>query len=237
MENNVLLRCCGNCQWSMTKEAIDELIDEGMYNEEEANIPMPGDCCLGRDISQNFICDSHAYREDVLEIKCFYEDKYKGPGYFITKEYKGHITKFIKIYRNSNGEEYSYSICAFTQKPIILDDTHSLELTLSKYENEELYYALLPFVQSLGDKIIWGNNKSFIAVDSYGDRICLTFTGFKNKNQTNSNYIDITIDSKENPQIHKLISDILYRNLAVITKNQANSKTTAKVRKLSNQYK
>ena len=118
MEDVILKRCCGNCEWSISPECEEEIMKENHYEEDDPTRPRAGDCCLGIEHNGCFACEHHEYISGGLETYVFYDDNDKLPGYYVVSEYYDHIIKYLKLYRTGVYGNYSYGIKAYEITPI-----------------------------------------------------------------------------------------------------------------------
>lgn len=224
MNNVILKRCCGNCEWSISPECEEEIMKENHYEEDDPNRPRAGDCCLGRERDENYFCDSHEYISGSLETYTFYEDKYLGHGYFVVSLYDDNVIKFLKLYRTGTYGNYNYGIRVYEYDPIKSELCTGITYEIGKSDNESLYKAITIFANVLGDNVVWDIDKiNFMSSNVYEYSTSLYFTGRKD-----SEFIDIRIDNKDE-KIYKLV-EYLYRNMAVVTRNMADNEMYKKVR-------
>lgn len=223
----ILKRCCGNCEWSISSENEEEIMEENHYEKDDPTRPRAGDCCIGREHNGNYVCDSHEYIANCLQTYTFFEDKYLGPGYFVVSLYDDNVIKFLKLYRTGSYYDYNYGIMVYEQDPIKKELRTGITFEINKIDSEVLYKAITIFANALGDDVIWSTDKkNFMSANVYKYSTCLYFTGSKD-----SKVIDIKIDNK-NDKIYKIIEH-LYRNMAVTTMNQSNDEVYGKVRKIT----
>ena len=61
------MKCCSNCEWSISPELEDEIKEEQRYDENDPNRPHAGDCVIGMKPNKNYYCDSHQYIQGMEE--------------------------------------------------------------------------------------------------------------------------------------------------------------------------
>ncbi|MBE6153030.1 MAG: hypothetical protein E7166_02215 [Firmicutes bacterium] len=61
------MKCCSNCEWSISPELEDEIKEEQRYDENDLNRPHAGDCVIGMKPNKNYYCDSHQYIQGMEE--------------------------------------------------------------------------------------------------------------------------------------------------------------------------
>ena len=76
MEKVVVGRCCGNCEWSISPENEHDIMIENSYDEDDPTRPKAGDCCLGIEHNEDYICEHHEYLSGGLETYTFYDIKF-----------------------------------------------------------------------------------------------------------------------------------------------------------------
>lgn len=72
--NNPYSKCCANCEWCITEYDEEEILNSHMYEENDPNRPVSGNCSLGNIPNSNYYCDEHsliheeAYFEETKEL-------------------------------------------------------------------------------------------------------------------------------------------------------------------------
>jgi len=61
------MKCCSNCEWSISPELEDEIKEEQRYDENDPNRPHAGDCVIGMQHDKNYYCSSHQYIQGMEE--------------------------------------------------------------------------------------------------------------------------------------------------------------------------
>lgn len=63
------MRCCGNCEWSISPILEDDLRRDyhGEDYDLDLNTPKAGDCCLSKEHNKDYYCPSHEYDESSDE--------------------------------------------------------------------------------------------------------------------------------------------------------------------------
>ena len=227
MKNIIVGRCCGNCEWSISPENEHDIMIENSYDEDDPTRPKAGDCCLGMEHNEDYVCKHHEYLSGGLETYTFFDNKDKEPGYFVVDTYYDHVLKYFKLYRKGEYGNYSYGIRVYDLYPV-RDIVNGVSFEISKYNNELLYKAITIFSKALDKNVMWDiDKKNFITTNVYEDCTCLYFTG-----SNDNNVIDIKIDRDINDRNYKLISH-LFRNMAVVTSNKKNDLISKKIRKIN----
>lgn len=227
MAKNVLDRCCGNCDWSISPDNEEDIMNENDYEEDDPTRPRAGDCCLGINHNGSYVCPHHEYIAEVLDVYAYYDNKYLGQGFFIVLEYNENIVRFLKLYRTAAYGNYDYGIRAFESDTIEPELSKGITYEINKLNNEALYNTITIFAKELSDNIIWDiNKKNFMTANVYEATTCLLFTGSKD-----SNFIDIRINSSTDDRIYRLI-EALFRNMAAFTSNLVNYEVNRKIKKL-----
>ena len=107
------MRCCANCEWSISPELEDEIMEEQGYEEEDINRPKAGDCVLGMQHNDNFVCSEHLYSAGPLSTDIMYDEQYMGSGYLIITSYYDELVRFMKISGLGNHNFPVFKIRAF----------------------------------------------------------------------------------------------------------------------------
>lgn len=63
------MKCCANCEWSISPELEDEIMEEQGYKENDPNRPHAGDCVIGMKHDENYYCKSHQYIDGMEEYE------------------------------------------------------------------------------------------------------------------------------------------------------------------------
>jgi len=50
------MKCCANCEWSISPELEEESLEEQGYQEDDINRPHAGDCVIGMEHDKNYYC-------------------------------------------------------------------------------------------------------------------------------------------------------------------------------------
>jgi len=61
------MKCCANCEWSISPELEEEILEEQGYQEDDINRPHAGDCVIGMEHDENYYCSSHQYLQGIEE--------------------------------------------------------------------------------------------------------------------------------------------------------------------------
>ncbi len=61
------MKCCANCEWSISPELEEEIMEEQRYEEDDPNRPRAGDCVIGLKHDENYYCSSHQYIQGYEE--------------------------------------------------------------------------------------------------------------------------------------------------------------------------
>lgn len=97
------MRCCSNCEWSISPMLEKDIMEEQGYDENDLNRPHAGDCAIGSDHDGKFVCSSHLYCDGTEETILMYDEKYMGTGYLIINNINDELDKFIKISTYGDG--------------------------------------------------------------------------------------------------------------------------------------
>lgn len=65
------MKCCANCEWSISPELEDEIMEEQRYKEADPNRPHAGDCVILMNPDNNYYCESHQYIQGYEEFDNF----------------------------------------------------------------------------------------------------------------------------------------------------------------------
>lgn len=146
-------RCCANCVWSIYPEE-EEIMEEQVYDAEDSNRPIVGNCSLDMEHNNDYVCTLHDYKDGLENIHVLYDEEYFGKGYLIIHEADGEIIRFIKIYEiNEMGvsnlyikgyEKGTYNNGNKSKK--------SIEIVAYELENNELYECLKKLALQLNDR-------------------------------------------------------------------------------------
>lgn len=155
------MKCCGNCEWSISPETEREILEEQCYDEDDVNRPRAGDCCIGMQHNGNYYCDSHLYIEGTEEYTNFviYDEEYLGKGYIIVTKLDDEIVKFVKISIYSENGFPFFSIRGYEMKSSDSPNEEFRKINITVKQNELLYELLHNFGKKL-------NNKKIYSIDS-----------------------------------------------------------------------
>ena len=142
------MRCCSNCEWSLSSLCEEEMMIEDC-DVEEQTVSEIGNCLLSIDHNGSYVCREHDYIENGISNYLLYDDTYLGPGYFIVTEYYGEIVKFIKLYQTSDGFP-SFAIRGYD---FDLRDRIYINFSLTKdnTNNDKLLEAVNSFIVRIGN--------------------------------------------------------------------------------------
>lgn len=155
------MKCCGNCEWSISPEIEKEILEEQCYDEDDVNRPHAGDCCIGMQHNESYYCDSHLYIEGTEEYEniVIYDEEYFGQGYIIVTKLDDEIVKFVKISSCSENGFSFFSIRGYETKSSDSPNEEFRKINISVKQNELLYELLYNFGKKL-------NNQKIYSIDS-----------------------------------------------------------------------
>lgn len=233
MDNVILDRCCGNCEWSITLDDDKSMIEDAGYDSNESNVPALGDCCLGIDHNGTYLCNNHQYMSDKLKMYAFYDNRDFGQGYYVICKYYESIIKCFKIYRTGKYGNYEYGFIAYDVDSTTSNNTMDIIFNLQVVD-DGLSNVLCDFVNSLGNDLIRSyddEDKEFISTDIYDNYLSIHFHKNIEGKENFNNYINVKIKQNANSKIFNIVEQ-LYRDLAAITSNMKDEVSVKKVRKI-----
>ena len=237
------MKCCGNCEWSISPCDEEQIMEEQCYDEDDLARPRAGDCCLNVEHNGRFVCDNHKYLNDGLETYVLYDDKYMGCGYFIIYQYNGEIIKFLKIYKTECFGFPSYSIRGYeadcTDKEYLLEDKkfREIEFEVSNFSSQlELFEVIKNLANRLNNDRIYTINyehgmNNFCA-EVYKDTAFLILAKDIWKVKMPSDFIDVQLGDYLTCDKYEEVS-LLFNDLAEISSGIAKEDTIKKILKIS----
>lgn len=217
------MRCCGNCEWSVSSLCEEEMIIEYDYELDEQTIPKMGDCLLSIDHNGNYVCREHNYIENGIRNYFLYDDSYLGPGYFIITEYYGEIVKFIKLYQTGN-EFPSFAVRGYE---LYHDGRENIQIDINESNtiNKELVAIISDFVNKINSGTLV-KNKLKILENEDGISIILK------RDESLKDYANVFLGNYDSCRYYKEIS-LLFRNLAWESYNRTDENVVKKILKIS----
>ena len=69
------MKCCANCEWCISPDLEEEIMQEQGYTQDDPNKPYAGECSIGMQHNGNYYCSSHTYLDGMEEeikkkLKC-----------------------------------------------------------------------------------------------------------------------------------------------------------------------
>jgi len=221
-------RCCGNCEWSVSPELEEQIMEEQSYDENDPNRPRAGDCCIGQEHNDEFFCSHHIYVSGMEEYKnyVFYDDEYMGPGYLIVSKIDGEVDRFMKIGINSNVGFPNFFIRAYARgcKDTPADKFRSIFIDIKK--GEPLYDLVYNLGRALGEEIFsndpvcQGKNHFQVACDIDGVSLCATKDVYGVKSSTD--FVDVSIGDEYTCEKYPQFLEF-YNNLSTISMGKISS--------------
>lgn len=233
MNEYVVNRCCGNCEWCISPENEKDIMIENHYDEDDLTRPRAGDCCLGCEHDNNYFCNNHSYISSGLNTYAFYDEKDLGPGYYVVSEYYDNIIRYFKLYRTGEYNNYNYGIRVYEINPITNDDILGISFDIEKADNQLLYKLFSIFAKALGDNVIINYDcNNYISTCDYNNGVQIKFSKVMNGKDLDNNYIDIVFECNREDRSYRLIEH-LFRNLAAVTMNKKENIYIKKIRSIS----
>ena len=212
-------RCCGNCEWSISPELEEQIMEEQSYDENDPNRPRAGDCCIGQEHNDGFFCSHHIYVSGMEEYKNYvlYDDEYMGPGYLIVSKIDG---------INSNVGFPGFFIRAYARgcKDNPNDKFRSIFIDIKK--GEPLYDVVYKFGVSLArivfstENATQGKNHFEVVFDTEGVSLCATKDVYGVKSSTD--FVDISIGDEYTCEKYPQFLEF-YNNLSTISVGKTSS--------------
>jgi hypothetical protein len=156
------MKSCANCEWSISPELEEAIMEEQRYKEDDPDRPHAGDCCLGMDHGKNYICDAHTFICGMEEYEnyVFYDDQYLGPGYIIISKLDEEIVRFMKISSYGEGGMPTFLIRGFEKDSIDKDDDILRKIYFSIQKNDPLYDLISELSRTTVSKRIYSIDSS-----------------------------------------------------------------------------
>lgn len=152
------MKCCANCEWSISPQLEDAILEEQSYDEDDPNRPHAGDCCIGMKPDKNYCCPEHLYIDGMEEYETtvLYDEKYYGKGYLIVTTLDDEVIKFIKI--SSSGEKGLpvFAIRGYEKNSVDNPNDEYRKINLTVEDDNSLYNVIYRLSHSLHGKIIYG---------------------------------------------------------------------------------
>ena len=231
------MKCCANCEWSISPECEDEIIREQHYSEEDLNRPKAGDRVWGYSHNGKFVCDNHKYIEVGIETYVLYDDKYLGEGYFIISEYYNQIIKFIKIYKTNYFGLPSYSIRGYEVDSVDTDDRNFREIEISVDRKTELFDIISSFANSLNNDRLYALDpkhygKNNLSAEVYKNTAFLILAKDIWRSRGGTNFIDIELGDHLTCEKYNEIAKF-YKALEEISLGKTKEDTIKRILKIS----
>ena len=231
------MKCCANCEWSISPEIEDIILKEQGYDEDDINRPKAGDCVWGYSHNGKYVCDHHKYIENGIDTYVLYDDKYLGEGYFIITEYEEQIVKFIKIYKTNYFGLPSYSIRGYEVDSVDTDDRNFREIEISAGRDNVLFDIISNFANGLNKERIYtidsrNYGKNNLTAEVYKNTAFLVLAKDIWKVRCPSNFIDIELGDHLTCDRYNEVAH-LYKSLEEITSNKTKEDTIKRILKIS----
>lgn len=214
------MRCCANCEWSISPKLEDAIMKEQGYNENDLDRPHAGDCVLGITHDENFCCKEHSYIEGMEEYEnfIFYDETYLGAGYLIISTLDEEIQKFMKIIIVNNSGFPYLMIRGFEKDSYddLKEKFRKIEFTFQK--EEPAYEIVSKLAKSLNDKSVYSidpieQGKNNLKVESWMSEASITLKKdvFGVKHATN--FIDILLGDNDTCKCYSALLEF-YKELS-----------------------
>lgn len=151
------MRCCANCEWSISPELEDEIMEEQRYEYDDSNRPIAGDCVLGNIHDKNFYCPSHTFEGE--EIHLFYDQKYLVPGFLIITTAHGEMENFMK-FGLIDAESPQFLVRGYEREANDDSDQKFRTIRIDIEQNHPLFKPLEILAEKIGDQKVY-------SIDSY----------------------------------------------------------------------
>lgn len=216
------MRCCANCEWCISKELEEEIIEEQGYNEEDFDRPHAGDCSLGMKHDENYYCSFHHYIEGMEEYEneVYYDEQYLAHGYLIISKLDGEIMRYIKISSYGEGGYPKFIIRGYEKNSKDKPEQHYRNIYFTIKRNEPLYKPLCIFANNLNQQVLYsidpseqGKNHLEINCDREEAIITLSKDVYGVKNATD--FIDINLGDNDSCKNYEEVNSF-YNNLSSI---------------------
>lgn len=155
------MKCCANCEWSISPELEDEIMKEQGYDMNDLTRPKAGDCVLGMTYDKNYCCSKHIYIEGMEENEnyIFYDEEYLGIGYLIVTTLDEEVVKFIKISITNNSVFPCFIVRGFEKDSYDSLDNEFRTIKFTFQKDEPIYELVSKFAKSI-------NNEKLYSIDS-----------------------------------------------------------------------
>lgn len=230
------MRCCANCEWSISPECEEEIMRENHYEENDPDRPRAGDCVLGYSHNDEYVCENHKYIENNINTYVLYDDKYWGEGYFIVTEYEKEIIKFVKLYKSTYYELPSYHIRGYEVGSLDNGNGKFREIEIKVDRREELFKIICNFASMLnGERLytcgapIYGKNNLSAEVYKNTAYLILAKDILKAKQPY---FVDIELGDNLTYEEYEAVST-LFRELSQISAGTVKDSTMKRILKIS----
>lgn len=147
------MRCCANCEWSISPTLEDEIMEEQGYDEDDLDRPIAGDCVIRKKDIMTTCCPDHLYCDGTEENFVYYDDKYLGKGYLIIHTVNDEIEKMMKISLFGESEFPQLLIRGYEANKSDSLDNNFRTITFSIDENDVLFDAINNLSKKLNKKV------------------------------------------------------------------------------------
>ncbi len=175
------MKCCRNCEWTISEELEEAIMEEQGYLEEDETRPRAGDCCLEMEKDKNCCCREHTFIDVdsfYQEYQIMYDESYLGPGILIFSKKDGKIDSFIKISAYGMGGFPTILIRGFEKNKKDLFDDEFRTIEWKVREDEILYLPLKELAINLYHESLYSidpreQGRNHLKVEAYRDNYYL----------------------------------------------------------------
>lgn len=226
------MRCCANCEWSISPMLEKHIMEEQGYDENDLNRPHAGDCVIGSNHNGNFVCSSHLYCDGTEEINLMYDEKYMGTGYLLVNTVNDELERFIKISIFGDGFP-SFSIRGYEvgSKDNLDSEFRSMIITIDK--SNFLYESLKILVNDLNGEFLYSidshnQGKNNIQFVDNGDSVSIILNKDIMGVKDATKFIDITLGDRDTCKCYAQLLRF-YNSLAYLPVHDATDKDIKKL--------
>lgn len=233
-------RCCANCEWCISPELEEHILEEQKYDEDSLDRPMAGDCVLGQIHDENFYCPKYKYCGNGERTYALYDDKYVGTGFLIIHMLDDEIDKFFKISScmQSSWPHFLIYGCGKVSDDRLHKRFKKINFTIDK--DNELFNVFNNLAQNLNDKNLYSfggvlTKKDNLQFISETNKVLINFNKDVLGVKQTSDYASINLVYNNDCEFYDLLSQF-YNNLSRLSIDASADKDIEKLKSMQKRY-
>lgn len=237
-------RTCSNCEWCISPEMEENIIEEQGYDIDDPSRPVAGDCCLGKKGKDKSIttCSSHCYIYGMEEFTNYvvYDEEYLGEGYLLISKLDNDVIKFMKISCEETNGFLSFSIRGFEKDAKDSPNSKYRKIQFTISSDDALYETLYQLSIALDGNKVYSIDKSshgenHLEVNSYLGEVEFNLVKDVFGVKMPTDFIDIYIGDQVLCECYDAVS-CFYKGLSKHSKDIADEDTIKQILKLSKEF-